>query len=251
MATSVDISEERGVRYLHFGSRWIQGAMRIGRPWALELEYTRDMMLPLALRAEAGWPGTVLVVGLGSASVVKFLHRHRPQAQQTIVELEPSVIAAARQWFKLPDEHSGLRIEIGDGADYMASSTRRVDLILVDGYDAKGRSGALDTPSFYRNCRARLSATGVLTTNLLTRAQGMRGSIERLRRAFLGRVFVVPPCDSGNVVALAGTGQSLDSGVDALKDGAAQLRADTGLNLASTVRRVTAALAKQQGLLRI
>ena len=34
---SVDISEEAGVRYLHFGSDWVQGAMRIARPWALEL----------------------------------------------------------------------------------------------------------------------------------------------------------------------------------------------------------------------
>ncbi len=42
---SIEISEERGVRYLHFGSHWIQGAMRVARPWALELEYTRDMML--------------------------------------------------------------------------------------------------------------------------------------------------------------------------------------------------------------
>jgi spermidine synthase len=38
---SIEISEERGVRYLHFGSPWVQGAMRIARPWALELEYTR------------------------------------------------------------------------------------------------------------------------------------------------------------------------------------------------------------------
>ena len=29
---SVDISEEAGVRYLHFGSDWVQGAMRIARP---------------------------------------------------------------------------------------------------------------------------------------------------------------------------------------------------------------------------
>ena len=54
-ATSIEISEERGVRYLHFGSHWIQGAMRVARPWALELEYTRDMMLALLLRpARAG-----------------------------------------------------------------------------------------------------------------------------------------------------------------------------------------------------
>ena len=40
---SIRINEERGVRYLQFGVHWIQGAMRINRPWSLELEYTRDV----------------------------------------------------------------------------------------------------------------------------------------------------------------------------------------------------------------
>ncbi|MEO8165898.1 MAG: spermidine synthase, partial [Betaproteobacteria bacterium] len=44
---SIRINEEEGVRYLQFGAHWIQGAMRIRRPWSLELEYTRDMMFPL------------------------------------------------------------------------------------------------------------------------------------------------------------------------------------------------------------
>jgi spermidine synthase len=47
---NIDISEEAGVRYLHFGSSWVQGAMRIARPFALELDYTREMMVPLLLR---------------------------------------------------------------------------------------------------------------------------------------------------------------------------------------------------------
>ena len=53
MGNAPVVSEEDGVRYLHFGSRWIQGAMRIARPFALELPYTRDMMFPLLLRTGA------------------------------------------------------------------------------------------------------------------------------------------------------------------------------------------------------
>ena len=40
----VTISESRGVRYLHLGTPWIQGAMRIEVPLAIELEYVRRMM---------------------------------------------------------------------------------------------------------------------------------------------------------------------------------------------------------------
>ena len=48
---SIDISEEDGVRSLHFGSEWVQGAMRVRRPYALELAYTREMAAGLILRA--------------------------------------------------------------------------------------------------------------------------------------------------------------------------------------------------------
>ena len=64
---SIDIREEAGVRSLHFGSHWIQGAMRIARPYALELDYTRDMMLALLLRSGVRWPRHVLMIGLGAA----------------------------------------------------------------------------------------------------------------------------------------------------------------------------------------
>ncbi|MCC6878882.1 MAG: spermidine synthase, partial [Rhodocyclaceae bacterium] len=104
MATPIDISEEGGVRYLHFDSDWIQGAMRIARPWALELDYTREMMAALLLRPEPDWPRKALLIGLGAASLTKFLYRHRPRAKLTVVEIEPAVVAAAHRFFKLPDD---------------------------------------------------------------------------------------------------------------------------------------------------
>ena len=43
MNPPIDISEEAGVRYLHFGSDWIQGAMRIRSPRKLELANQREL----------------------------------------------------------------------------------------------------------------------------------------------------------------------------------------------------------------
>src|SRR5690606_497005 len=40
----IAVSDERGVRYLHFGTVWVQGAMRLSRPWDIELDYLRHMM---------------------------------------------------------------------------------------------------------------------------------------------------------------------------------------------------------------
>jgi spermidine synthase len=237
---SIEVSEEDGVRYLHFGSEWVQGAMRISRPWALELEYTREMMAVLLLRPHASWPGSVLQVGLGSASLTKFLHRHRPRARITVVEIEPDVVAAARQFFKLPEESPRLRIEIGDGHEFVAESTRRFDLILIDGFDEKGRTGMLDTLPFYMNCRARLSSKGLVAVNLVDRSRGVHASLARLREAFDGRVWVLPPCEEANTVAIAATGMPIALSPEMLGAAAVRLKVETGLDLAATLDRLYA-----------
>ncbi len=239
MATPIEISEEAGVRYLHFGSDWIQGAMRIARPWALELDYTREMMAALLLRPEPAWPCRALLVGLGAASLTKFLYRHRPRAKLTVVEIEPAVLAAARQFFKLPEDPKRLKIEIADGVEWLAASGETFDLILVDGFDADARAGALDSLPFYRACRAHLNDTGLLAVNLLGRNRGFKASVERIARAFEKRALVFPSCDHGNAVAFAATGEPIRIPLGELSLQAVALRKATGLNLLPTLARLT------------
>ena len=235
---SIEVSEEEGVRYLHFGTHWIQGAMRIARPWSLELEYTRDMMFPLLLADDAGWPRRVLVIGLGAASIPRFLYRHFPRAAQTIVEREKSVIDAARQSFRLPDERMRFRIEIGDGVDYVIASDRRFDWIIVDGFDGHGRPGELDSLPFYCNCIARLADRGVVSLNLLTWRHGLRGGLARLTAAFGTHFAALPPCDSGNVIAVGSAGAPVTAAPETLKRAAARLKSRTRLDLAPLVARI-------------
>ena len=243
---SIEISEERGVRYLHFGTPWIQGAMRIARPWALELGYTRDLMAPLLLRGGRDWPGRVLQIGLGAASVTKFLRRNRPEAKVIVVEIDPEVVVAAREFFQLPGEGPTLRIVIGDGAEYVATKERRFDLIVVDGFDARGRAGMLDSEPFYLDCRRRLTGDGMLSVNLLTRTRGVTASVDRLRRAFDGRVLALPPSEAGNTVAVAAAGEAIDRSFEALRSSARRLKAATGLDLAPLLARINRAIGGER-----
>ncbi|GIK24103.1 MAG: hypothetical protein BroJett006_03490 [Betaproteobacteria bacterium] len=238
MATPIQISEDAGVRYLHFGSDWIQGAMRIARPWALELDYTREMMAALLLRPEPDWPRKALLIGLGAASLTKFLYRHRPQAKLTVVEIEPAVVAAARQYFKLPENPRRLRIEIADGVEWLAASDETFDLILVDGFDADARAGGLDTLPFYRACRAHLGDAGLLSVNLLGRNRGFKASVERVKKAFDNRAMVFPSCDHGNAIVFAAAGEPVRTTLSELSLLTLALRQQTGLNLLPTLARL-------------
>jgi len=200
MTTPIDIREEAGVRTLHFGSEWIQGAMRIARPWNLELEYTREMMASLLLRDDARWPRKVLLIGLGAASLTKFLYRNRPLAHLTVVEIEPAVVAAARQFFKLPEDPKRINLVIGDGAEYVSNNEKKFDLILVDGFNEHAHPGALNTLPFYQVCRTRLSDDGVMAVNLLGLSRGVMGGFAHITDAFEDRAMVFPSCESGNAI---------------------------------------------------
>jgi spermidine synthase len=216
--------------------------MRIARPAALELEYTRELMTPLLLRPSARWPARILQIGLGSASITRFLARHRPKSRITIVEIAPEVVAAARQFFKLPDDSKRVLIRIADGADYVATSEESFDLIVVDGFDDRGRTGMLDTLPFFVNCSARLADRGIMAVNLVDRRKGsVAASSARLREAFDDGVLVLPASTDGNTIALAAPGNGLRCTLAALRERAASLRAETGLDLSPTLARLAAA----------
>ncbi|MCX9157078.1 fused MFS/spermidine synthase [Niveibacterium sp. 24ML] len=237
MPHSIDVSEEAGMRYLHFGSEWVQGAMRVRRPFALELEYTQNMCAPLLLRA-APWPRNVLLIGLGAGSLTKFFYRNVPQSRITVVEIDARVVAVARAQFKLPNEDARLRIVIADGAEAITRDSGRWDLILVDGFDHNARAGMLDTAPFYAAARAALSPTGVMACNLFGHRKGFRDSFERITQAFDGRALALPACDTGNVVALAHGGEELALGFAELNERAAAFKLETGLDLRTLIKRL-------------
>ncbi len=251
MSFSIDICEKSGVRTLHFGSDWIQGAMRIARPWHLELDYTREMMASLLLRDDARFPRKVLLIGLGAASLTKFLFRNYPLAKLTVVEIEPRVVAAARQFFKLPEDPLRVNIVIADGAQYIAEHDKTYDLILVDGFDANARPGELDMLPFYQMCCARLNNNGIFVVNLLGRSRGYQASLERIRASFGERVLAFPSCDNGNVIAMATTGEKIEIPLDELKVQVLKLKESTGLNLLPTLARLEQAKSFPGGILTI
>ena len=237
---TINIREEAGVRYLCFSLDWIQGAMRIQRPNALELSYTREMMAGLLFR-EPPWPREALLIGLGAGSLAKFIYHKLPATKITVVEIDPQVETIARLHFKLPDDPQRLKIVIGDGAEYLLEKEKNFELILVDGFDHKGQAGVLDTLPFYQACRSRLSDNGLVAVNLLGRRRGFSASKSRIDEAFEGRSLVFPSCDSGNAIAFAAVGQAVDVPQAELLARSEKLRRETGLNLQPTIPRLEAA----------
>lgn len=196
----LEVTEERGVRTLHLGSQAIQSAMRISRPWDLELAYTRAMMGFLMFKAT---PAEVLMIGLGGGSLAKFIRKQRPQTHITAVEIDPRVIAAARSHFELPGNDATLNVIEGDGALYVRQHPASADVILLDGFDAGNQVEALATQTFYAACRRALKPGGVLVVNLWGRDSEFAEYFARLSRAFDGEVGWISVQNKTNVIVFA------------------------------------------------
>ena len=193
------------MRYLHFGTEWVQGAMRIARPFALELEYQQQMMAPLLFDPA---PRRVVQLGLGAAALAKACWRALPRAEILVVEISEEVVSSARQWFKLPDSDR-LVTTIEDAEAFVAHPRRRAsaDWLQIDLYDAAARGPVCDDVAFYRNCRRVLAEPGIAAVNLFGR--GFEPSFGRIAAAFDDRVIVLPEAEAGNRIVLAFTGAAI------------------------------------------
>jgi len=201
------IIEDERTRRLYLSLELIQSSMRIDDPFALEFAYTRKMMAFLLFVPD---PGHVLMVGLGGGSLAKFCYRHLPRAQLTVVEVNPDVIAL-REAFGVPDDQR-LAIIQADAADYLSAAEGDADVLLLDGFDAKGIAPAFLNRSFYQAARRRLRPGGLVVANFAGPRKYWSRHLALLNEAFGGRVHLgtVPGGDNHIGLAFAESGCSLD-----------------------------------------
>ncbi|SEJ95341.1 Spermidine synthase [Paraburkholderia tropica] len=236
----VTFSEEGGVRYLHFGTEWVQGAMRLSKPQHIELEYAQQMMAWLLFLAT---PARIVQLGLGAAALTKFAHRYLRPAKVEAIELNPAVVVAARTMFDLPMDDARLAVRELDAWDFVQDRSNHgtVGALQIDIYDATARGPVLDSVAFYRAARACLAEAGVATINLFGDHPSYVRNMKRLKEAFDGRVIALPEVHDGNRVALAFSGPALDVSWTALEKRARMLESKLGLPAHQWVKALRAA----------
>ena len=220
------VSESGGVRYLHFGTEWIQGAMRIRDPYKIELAYGRQMMAWMLFVSQ---PVHIVQLGLGTGALTKFSYRHFPQAKVTAVDLNPEVISACYSMFSLPEPDGRLSVLEMDAMDFVLDESNRqaVDVIHVDLYDATEKGPVLDTPAFYGACSQCLSGHGMITVNLFGEHRSYKKNLKAIQKSF-PYVLSMPKCEEGNVVVLAFK-KMPEMEFGKMKETARQIRENTGI----------------------
>ena len=195
------IDEFEGVRFLHLGSSWVQGAMRLSKPDAIELEYVQLMMMwTLFLQA----PRHIVQLGLGSAALTKFCYQRFPGARVTAVVLNPNVIAICRALFGLPEDDARLDVREMNALDFVLDRANHgtADVLQVDLYDQDARGPVLDTPEFYRGCHDCLKDGGIMTANVFGDLGNYDKNLLAMQDVFDAVVWL-PEVHDANIVVLA------------------------------------------------
>ncbi|MPM68519.1 Polyamine aminopropyltransferase [bioreactor metagenome] len=202
----VSVSDDGDVRYLHLGTPWVQGSMKIDAPFEIDLEYVQRMMAWLLFVEPERVPRRhAMQLGLGAGAITKFCVK-KLRMKTTVVELNPQVIHICRSWFKLPPDSAKLEVVLGDAAREIRNPKWQgmVDALAVDLYDHEAAAPVLDSAEFYRDCRALLTDDGVPTVNLFGRASSYDRSVEKLAEAFgEDALWAFKPTREGNTIVLA------------------------------------------------
>ncbi len=194
-------TEFQGVRSLHLGTSWVQGAMRLAKPDNIELEYVQMMMMWMLFMDQ---PKHIVQLGLGSAALTKFSYHRFPDARVTVAELNPNVIAICRAMFGLPPDDERLNVREMDAMDFVCERANHgtVDVLQVDLYDEEARGPVLDSPEFYQACHDCLSENGIMTTNVFGDFINYDKNLQNMELVFDAVVWL-PEVHDANIVVIA------------------------------------------------
>lgn len=236
------VVDDGETRRLYFTLSYVQSEMLIREPQTLNIAYTRKMMAFLLFVPR---PKHVMIVGLGGGSLTKFCYAKLARSRVTTIEINEDVIALA-ELFGVPAPDDRLAIVQADATRYLAQTSERVDVILLDGCDKQGVAPVFCDPAFYDHVRARLKPAGMLVMNLVGSDEAARTHIELIEDAFLDRVIVQDVGADGNRVAFAFNEPGFKPDWAAIEREAKKLAQHYGLDFTSFARKLQRSHQRQQ-----
>lgn len=167
------VFEQYGERCMNFnaiddGGR--QTCYELGDPRKMVFEYTRMMTSALFVQPD---PRSILIIGLGGATLPNALHHLLPGTTIDTVELDPAVLRVAERFFGYePDERQCIFLE--DGRAFVERAERegrQYDMVLLDAFDVDYIPPQLMTLEFLEHVKRILSDSGIVAANSFTQSR--------------------------------------------------------------------------------
>lgn len=202
----IEVIDHQGmIRSLHFGNQTQQSAMLLSNPFCLIHKYTQAMMIPTCWC----YPKNVLVLGLGSGSIVKYLYNYYQDSKIDVVELRSKVIDIAVEYFLLTEDNERIRIYNESTYNWLDKCHTEIkyDLIIIDMFltSKKGKDITVDATKYISKIKGMLSDNGVATFNCLGDNPCSYPAYSSLSNTFSHNLFTIN-IESTNAILLAAIG---------------------------------------------
>jgi len=139
-----------------------QSCMNIKNPDQIIFEAYKVMIGALHLKNK---PGSILLIGLGGATIPKAIYNFFPDAKLDIVEINPAVANAASKFFDFKI-NSNTKLYIEDATKFAASNiTSSYDVIILDAYNSEGIPEDIVADKFVKNITQKLLPDGIIIVN--------------------------------------------------------------------------------------
>jgi len=159
---------------------YIESIVDLKDPDAMPVPYNQVMPVALAYPPTAK---RILMIGLGAGSISTYLGRAMPDAQIDVVELDPGVIAAGKEYFGLR-ETDRVRLIEGDGRVYLNRHSDLYDVILLDAFRELGIPFHMLTREFYALVKEHLAPGGAMAANMAANTKLYLSNLVTLRAVF-------------------------------------------------------------------
>ncbi|AEC19691.1 spermidine synthase [Pusillimonas sp. T7-7] len=212
----VVVLEEFGQRCMNFNTIEDNGrhtCVDLSDPDKMVFAYTRMMTSAVLVKPDTK---SILIVGLGGATLPLALAKILPGATIDSIEIDPAVARVAERFFGYrqgPRQH----LFIEDGRAYVERARKqgkRYDMIMLDAFDVDYIPAHLLTREFFEHVRAILAPDGVLVANSFT-ISTMYERESATYAAVFGDFFNLRPENralTGNRVVIATKGPLPDPG---------------------------------------
>lgn len=176
----------------------------------------------------------VCVVGGGDGGMLREILKHKGVERAVLVEIDGGVVDFCKQY--MPTVSDGAfddprtEVIIADGIDFMATTDRKFDVIVIDSTDPIGPGEVLFSEAFYKDCARCLTEDGIVVNqNGVPFLQGEEITDTYRRRkphfADVGYYVAAVPTYVGGLMALGWASRSTRPGAETAETIAARFAA--------------------------
>jgi spermidine synthase len=193
----LEVVDEDGVRTLYLDGV-PHSAMDKSDPDRYVFSYTRYFHLSMLATDDVD---NVLFIGGGGFSGPKRFEKEY-NVSIDVVEIDPEVVSAAKRYFGV-EESRDFRIHTMDGREYLESTNRTYDVVILDAYRADKVPIQLTTVEFMNLVSGRMDEDGVVVANVISARTGPESAFYRAQYRTMDRafpnVYSFPTSESGRL----------------------------------------------------